>query len=487
VIKTIAAARNRLGLTALLVLAVSSAVATDMVVIPRYRLQVGQELVYHERSEFPFKLKVPRKTPSDSGRLVLDSVWRIGVVRQNNDGSWHLILRQDSNDSDERYKDNKKLGRSEHKNIWITSCDLFPDGRVANESCRYLRSPNFLLPRLPKNEAEMRHGWGDAEENWGDWDTRYRVTSKGTDARHVGIEAVRRGHEQVFFGVEYCNNTSFDIQRGLPGDTDTAYKQTRTFVGEDVGTIRLEEVKMHDAAWCRQHADDADRYIRYRNTYDEIRLDNHLSKAEVVARIKALSKDVAEAKERISLADFRKPFEELLETCKDGVASCGGVAQRREETIGQPVFDWVAKGIDGKTHSQRECRGKIVILDFWYRGCQWCIRAMPQVKKIAAHFAGKPVVVLGMNGYDTEADAKVVANHMQLNYATILAKDVVSKCNFEVCWPTLVVIDQEGIIRYIHHGCTLTLEKDATEVVEGLLVEKHVREEGGNGNAHSAK
>ena len=38
-------------------------------------------------------------------------------------------------------------------------------------------------------------------------------------------------------------------------------------------------------------------------------------------------------------------------------------------------------------------RGKVVVLDFWYRGCGWCIRAMPQMKQLADDFSETPDAV----------------------------------------------------------------------------------------------
>ena len=187
----------------------------------------GKSLSTTSTRNSPSRSRLPTRRGATAAEWSSTAFRRIGVVRQNNDGSWRLVLRQDANDSDTRYKDKKKLATSEHRRISIMSCDLFSDGRVANESNRYLRSLNFLLPRLPKNEVEMRDGWSDAEENWGSWDTRYRITSKATRARHVSIEAVRRGQEQALFGCEYCNVAYFDVQRGIPDDADTTYKRTR--------------------------------------------------------------------------------------------------------------------------------------------------------------------------------------------------------------------------------------------------------------------
>ena len=45
------------------------------------------------------------------------------------------------------------------------------------------------------------------------------------------------------------------------------------------------------------------------------------------------------------------------------------------------AWDWEAKGIDGTVHRLSEYRGKVVVMDFWYRGCGWCMGAMPKIKR----------------------------------------------------------------------------------------------------------
>ena len=83
------------------------------------------------------------------------------------------------------------------------------------------------------------------------------------------------------------------------------------------------------------------------------------------------------------------------------------------------------------------------MLDFWYRGCGWCIRAMPQMKEVVAHYQAQPVEVFGMNTDDDEADARFVVDKLALNYPTLKADGLPEKYGVRG-FPTLVIIDQSG-------------------------------------------
>src|SRR5262249_25029221 len=129
------------------------------------------------------------------------------------------------------------------------------------------------------------------------------------------------------------------------------------------------------------------------------------------------------------------------------------------------------KDLDGKHHSLDTYRGKVVVLDFWYRGCGWCIRAMPQVQQLSEDFKKEPVVVLGMNTDAEEKDARFVAEKMNIAYPVLRANGLQEKYKVEG-FPTLIIIDQQGIVHDVHVGSSATLRKDVGNVIKDLLSKK---------------
>ncbi len=146
-------------------------------------------------------------------------------------------------------------------------------------------------------------------------------------------------------------------------------------------------------------------------------------------------------------------------------------ADRRAQFLDKPAADWEAKDLDGKTHRLADYRGKVVILDFWYRGCGWCMHAMPQVNRLAETFRDRPVAVLGMTIDEDVKDGRVVVEAMGLRYPVIQAREVPEKFGVK-SYPTLIVIDQQGKIRDIHYGYSPRLFEELSERIRGLLAEK---------------
>ena len=223
-----------------------------------------------------------------------------------------------------------------------------------------------------------------------------------------------------------------------------------------------------DAAWIAGFAPAAERYFSasqaYERAIEEARKDAENSPKLLADAKKALQT----ARGAIEQPMFREQLD--LQIVKhDGMSNYyAESAKKRAEVIGKPAADWSLQGIDGKTHALADYRGKVVVLDFWYRGCGWCIKAMPQMNALADQFAGRPVAVLGMNTDSNEDDAKFVIDAMGLKYGTLRAKGVPEKYGVQG-FPTLIIIDGEGKVRDVHVGYSPTLRTDVAKVIEGLL------------------
>ena len=150
------------------------------------------------------------------------------------------------------------------------------------------------------------------------------------------------------------------------------------------------------------------------------------------------------------------------------LATLTPVGEREASILNKPAADWTTTDLDGNKHSLAGHRGKVIVLDFWYRGCGWCIKAMPQIKEVTEHFRDRPVVVLGMNTARKEEDARFVAKTLKLNYATLKAAGVPEKYGVQA-FPTLIIIDTEGIVRDRHVGYSPNLLEELIETISGLL------------------
>jgi thiol-disulfide isomerase/thioredoxin len=109
-----------------------------------------------------------------------------------------------------------------------------------------------------------------------------------------------------------------------------------------------------------------------------------------------------------------------------------------------------------------------VILDFWYRGCGWCIRAMPQINALADDFKGQPVAILGMNTDRVESDARLVIEKLGLKYPTLKAEGLPQKYGVQG-FPTLVIIGPDGKVHDLHVGYSPTLREEVAKAVKELL------------------
>jgi thiol-disulfide isomerase/thioredoxin len=427
--------------------------------LPVYRFEVGQELTYKGESQ--------TKSDGDSKqpRYIFHTDWKASVVRKNPDGSYRLIVR-----STQKMVMNGKTNPG-HSSLGY--CDIFPDGRIIqNHTLGFSLDPTPLFPRLPTNAKEVAAGWEDIRHD-DDGRNTLKVESQPKSAGgDWKISEVRKSPLDEIYLMTYKGTVTFDPKRGLvaqvKGDTTQGYG----IKGKGTQTLELVSVDKHDPAWAEKLSHDSDVYFQAsQSAEDKVTLACKDVKAsqklldEAKAILTAAQKDVSVPLIKEQLDDSVKSYERMA-------SYVAGEAARRAKVVGHPAAEWEAADLKGKSHTLKEYHGKVVIMDFWYRGCGWCMRAMPQVKQLAAEFKGQPVVVLGMNTDRDEADAKFVVDKMKLDYATLKIEQNLPEKYGVQGFPTMIIIDQQGKVHDMHVGYSPTLQREVGEIVRQLLAKR---------------
>jgi cytochrome c biogenesis protein CcmG, thiol:disulfide interchange protein DsbE len=72
--------------------------------------------------------------------------------------------------------------------------------------------------------------------------------------------------------------------------------------------------------------------------------------------------------------------------------------------LGETVPNFTLRNDDGKVVALGDYRGQVVVLNFWATWCPPCIEEMPSLNRLAEHYEGKGLVVIGLS-VDEDADA----------------------------------------------------------------------------------
>jgi thiol-disulfide isomerase/thioredoxin len=443
-------------------IAFSPAIADEAVApegeLPRYKLKLGQELHYTGTGTFKY----------ESGSFDSANDWKIWVSRENEDGSRRLIVRHaaahDSQDAS-----------GENASVTLAYLDLLPDGRFAeNDSFGYRMNPHVLFARLPSDEDEARNGWQSRSETS---DTTYHYTATAHDdasANEWKFTQVEDGPFNKIYESTSEGTITFDRGQGVVREINGKNTQGWGFNGEGTSSIKLENVGQQDAQWIAKLDADMDRYLAASKQYEESLKGLELAVAEAETRVDKAKHIWTERRNEVSSDVVREAIDRQIAQHDSYRSYQIDEAKKKAEILGKPAADWASTDLDGKPHKLADYAGKVVVLDFWYRGCGWCIRAMPQISQVAEEHAGAPVAVLGMNTDSDIEDAKFVAEAMKLKYPSIqIDRELPQKYGVSG-FPTCVIVDKAGVVRDMHVGYSATLLESLNASIERLLKEKPV-------------
>ena len=133
----------------------------------------------------------------------------------------------------------------------------------------------------------------------------------------------------------------------------------------------------------------------------------------------------------------------------------------------------------------KSLRGRVVIVDFWTFGCYNCRNTLPTLKSWHAKYFERGLTIIGVHSPESDHEKSLDNVRRAVSEQKILYP-VVTDNNFETwraygigAWPTTVILDKEGRVRFTHIG------EGRYEEMENVI-RKLLAEEGKTAEANSA-
>jgi RNA polymerase sigma factor (sigma-70 family) len=166
----------------------------------------------------------------------------------------------------------------------------------------------------------------------------------------------------------------------------------------------------------------------------------------------ALEKEAERLYERV-LAEFAKLFPgrrgEPL-----GQSARAALDEIRLLAVGKTAPEIAAEDLDGKPLRLSAHRGKVVVLTFWATWCSSCLARVPHERELVKRLAGRPFVLLGVNGDGDRDKLRAWLDRNPLPWRSWRdghkgdGQGRIAHAWNVSAWPTVYVLDTRGVIRY---------------------------------------
>ena len=145
------------------------------------------------------------------------------------------------------------------------------------------------------------------------------------------------------------------------------------------------------------------------------------------------------------------------------------------------IIEWLGQEPAGLS----SFRGKIVLLDFWATWCVPCIATFPRLRDWHKRYSGNDFVIVGVTKYYGSVGNKPLTKLQELDflgefkqkhklpYPIAVAEPIEDRMKYGInAYPTTVLLDRNGVVRYIGIGAGAEESENLEEMIKKLLKEE---------------
>jgi peroxiredoxin len=141
-------------------------------------------------------------------------------------------------------------------------------------------------------------------------------------------------------------------------------------------------------------------------------------------------------------------------------------------TVGKTAPDFTLKSMAGKNFNLTEQRGNIILINFWASWCGPCRKEMPVLQELQEKYQDLGVQVWGVNvEQENQAGRDFLAN-LDLSFSIFFDKtNKLSEIYNVEAMPTTVIVDRDGVVRYVYRGFKKGYGKKYAKAIKKLIRE----------------
>lgn len=131
---------------------------------------------------------------------------------------------------------------------------------------------------------------------------------------------------------------------------------------------------------------------------------------------------------------------------------CTVSAQTKKDI--KQIPDLELKLNNGEIVRLKELKGKVVLLDFWYRTCKYCVKSIPGLIELQEEFKDD-LIIIGVNHVDDQQDVTEYIEYKKMNYlSTYRTGENIYEDLGVSLFPTVILYDKDGTLIKVKSGHT---------------------------------
>jgi thiol-disulfide isomerase/thioredoxin len=132
--------------------------------------------------------------------------------------------------------------------------------------------------------------------------------------------------------------------------------------------------------------------------------------------------------------------------------------------------DFSFPSAEGQQVSNATLRGKVVLMDFWGTWCPPCRESVPILQNLQKKYANKGFQLVSVSSDDDEDVWKTFIQAQKMNWTEYidLSGQVLQSFNIE-SFPTYIVLDKDGVMRFRQSGLGPTTEQEVEDAINRAL------------------